>query len=361
MVPTSPSSSSTTTGPATSAPSPPTGSPPAVDVEATLLADQLIAEAAQLNTLDEAYNVANLKLSQIDSQVTSTQSSADQLKAQVAKTRQLVVKAAVATYMESPPRQAELQQVVAPSHDQVMSQALSSAVTVTTDRQLSEYRTQEGQLQTTLAKLKSDQANFANATKTAKAARDQAATVLVQQQQTLSQLVPAMLPSVLAHVSGAGGNLLLAALQQAGLASYSGAPPPPLPSGVLGTVIQTAESELGKPYVWGGAGPGGFDCSGLTMVAWASVGVSLTHSAAIQYTQTQRVALTGLEPGDLLFYDYDGPGGIDHVTMYVGNNLMIAAAHTGTNVSIYPISYGNLVGAGRPVVAGVPTPTPPTA
>lgn len=131
-------------------------------------------------------------------------------------------------------------------------------------------------------------------------------------------------------------------------------PPPIMPGSSAGAIaVRAAESQLGVPYVWGGATPGvGFDCSGLTMWAWAQAGVQLAHFAATQYDETTHVALSSLQPGDLLFYDFSG-NGIDHVTMYVGSGpfgsaTIIQAAHTGTDVMFSPIWYSGLVGAGRP-------------
>jgi peptidoglycan DL-endopeptidase CwlO len=122
--------------------------------------------------------------------------------------------------------------------------------------------------------------------------------------------------------------------------------------------VHGAMQYLGVPYVWGGASSAGVDCSGLTMLAWAAAGVSLTHSAADQYASFPHVSLTSLEPGDLLFYDLSGTG-IDHVVMYVGPTLdgqstaygfdtIIQAAHTGTVVTFDPLWYFGLVGAARP-------------
>jgi cell wall-associated NlpC family hydrolase len=111
--------------------------------------------------------------------------------------------------------------------------------------------------------------------------------------------------------------------------------------------VTAAESQIGVPYVYGGATPGvGFDCSGLTMWAWRQAGVSLSHSAAAQYAETTHVPLADLQPGDLLFYDEGGT--IGHVTMYVGPGEMIQAESTGTRVQITGIWSSGLVGAGRP-------------
>ena len=99
-----------------------------------------------------------------------------------------------------------------------------------------------------------------------------------------------------------------------------GIAPPPSHGGVVGI----AEQYLGVPYVWGGASPAGFDCSGFTMYVYAQVGVSLPHNAAAQYGYGSPVSRGDLAPGDLVFFD-----GLGHVGLYVGNNTFIHAPHTG--------------------------------
>jgi cell wall-associated NlpC family hydrolase len=110
--------------------------------------------------------------------------------------------------------------------------------------------------------------------------------------------------------------------------------------------VRAAESQLGVPYVWGGATPGvGFDCSGLTMWAWSQAGVSLAHGATDQYYEIRHVSMSSLQPGDLIFYG--DAGYLYHVVMYVGGGTVIQAEHTGTNVMFTPIPPG-AYGAGQP-------------
>jgi peptidoglycan DL-endopeptidase CwlO len=106
-----------------------------------------------------------------------------------------------------------------------------------------------------------------------------------------------------------------------------GGTPPPPPS--HGGVVGIAEQYLGTPYVWGGASPAGFDCSGFTMYVYAQVGVSLPHNAAAQYGYGSPVSRGNLAPGDLVFFD-----GLGHVGIYVGGNSFIHAPHTGDVVKI---------------------------
>ena len=125
----------------------------------------------------------------------------------------------------------------------------------------------------------------------------------------------------------------------------------PVPSsGGVSAVISFAQAQIGKPYQWGAAGPDTFDCSGLTLMAWAQAGVNLSHYTGFQWTETRRVPLTQLQPGDLVFYGVDGPDS-HHVGLYIGNDMMIDAPHTGAYVQyddIYSFGIDLLPYGGRP-------------
>jgi cell wall-associated NlpC family hydrolase len=112
-----------------------------------------------------------------------------------------------------------------------------------------------------------------------------------------------------------------------------------------------ALSQLGKPYQWGGAGPGTYDCSGLTMDAWARAGVKLLHWTGYQWPSGPHIPLGQLRRGDLLFYatDNSDPGTIHHVGIYIGNGEMVDAPYTGVDVRIDSIYQpGVPIGATRP-------------
>jgi len=119
--------------------------------------------------------------------------------------------------------------------------------------------------------------------------------------------------------------------------------------------VSMAESQEGVPYVWGGETPNvGFDCSGLVQWAWGKAGFFIPRTTEEQWAALPRVALNQLQPGDLLYYNnLDGDNLVDHVVMYVGSgeygsNTIIAAAYTGTNISVAPVFTFGLIGAARP-------------
>ena len=96
------------------------------------------------------------------------------------------------------------------------------------------------------------------------------------------------------------------------------------------------------PYVWAGASPSGFDCSGLVMYAYAQLGISLPHSSYAMWNMGVPVPEDQLQPGDLVFFN-----GLGHVGLYVGGGYFVHAPHTGTFVQVSPLSSDSYVGARR--------------
>jgi cell wall-associated NlpC family hydrolase len=111
-----------------------------------------------------------------------------------------------------------------------------------------------------------------------------------------------------------------------------------------GPVLAYAKSQVGKSYVFGAAGPNAFDCSGLTMMAWAQSGVSLPHSSSAQYNSGRHISESELQPGDLVFY-YSP---ISHVGLYIGNGQIVNALNPGAGVKISGLHDMPYSGAVRP-------------
>jgi len=152
------------------------------------------------------------------------------------------------------------------------------------------------------------------------AERARQARLAAQAKAAANQSDPAPAPSPSTGSSGSTGG-------SSGGATYT--PPPATHTGVVGIALRY----LGVPYVWGGASPSGFDCSGLTMYAYAQVGVYLPHNAAMQYGMGHPVAQSQLQPGDLVFFN-----GLSHVGMYIGGGRFVHAPHTGDVVKISSLS-----------------------
>jgi peptidoglycan DL-endopeptidase CwlO len=110
-------------------------------------------------------------------------------------------------------------------------------------------------------------------------------------------------------------------------------PLPAAPPSQYGGVVGIAMQYLGTPYVYGGASPGGFDCSGFIMYVYAQVGVSLPHNAAAQYGYGTPVDRSQLQAGDLVFFN-----GLGHAGIYIGGGSFIHSPHTGDVVKISPMS-----------------------
>jgi peptidoglycan DL-endopeptidase CwlO len=156
----------------------------------------------------------------------------------------------------------------------------------------------------------------------------------------ISHLIAVQHARALAQAQAAQAQVLEAQQQQAlalqGTAVGATASTPDgtvAPPSQYGGVVGIAMRYLGIPYVWGGASPAGFDCSGFVMYVYAQVGVSLPHYTGAQWNMGVAVSRGDLQPGDLVFFD-----GLGHVGIYIGGGQFIHAPHTGTVVQISSLS-----------------------
>ncbi|MEV8511470.1 NlpC/P60 family protein [Dactylosporangium sp. NPDC051484] len=111
-----------------------------------------------------------------------------------------------------------------------------------------------------------------------------------------------------------------------------------------GTAAKKACELIGKPYIWGASGPRGYDCSGLTLTAWAAAGVTLRHYTKWQWDDTKAVSRADLRPGDLVFFFSD----LHHVGLYVGGGWMVHAPTTGDHVRMAKLDGRPITGYRRP-------------
>jgi peptidoglycan DL-endopeptidase CwlO len=106
--------------------------------------------------------------------------------------------------------------------------------------------------------------------------------------------------------------------------------------------LKAALTRIGDPYVWGGAGPDDFDCSGLVVWAYAQVGITLEHFTGDLWNEVVHIPYSEAQPGDLVFFYPD----IGHVGIYIGNGLMVDAPTAGQDVQVQPVMTDVLVGTG---------------
>jgi len=105
-----------------------------------------------------------------------------------------------------------------------------------------------------------------------------------------------------------------------------------------------AKTQLGKPYVYGAAGPNSYDCSGLTMMAYANAGITISRTSKSQYYSGDLVPVGQMKPGDLFFYSSNGsPSGIYHVAIYAGNGMRLHAPSAGKNVELVSMWWPNVL------------------
>jgi len=122
--------------------------------------------------------------------------------------------------------------------------------------------------------------------------------------------------------------------------------PAPSTRSSVGSAVQVALGQIGKPYAWGASGPGSFDCSGLVTYAYRAAGVShLPRSSSAMYGATTRISRADLQPGDLVFYHSP----VSHVAIYIGGGQVVEAPNSGSNVRVRAdgLTRRGVVGFGR--------------
>ena len=345
--------------------------------KATQLQAEIEANGNRVSVLDEQYLEAQSAIQQATDQLAADQAQVEATTRQTNRIRALVSARAAELYMGAG-NPAPLANLDVTSTQQLGTRSAYSAAAADQDRQLlGKARVAIEQLGLQQKSLDKARAKAVDESKRLDATRRQITEATAQQQALLAQVngrIKTLVDQIQAEKereqeAAARASMQRIAAEQAaqqqahaaqqspgnatpgnGGSSSSGStsdPPPqdlPAPSSHAQVAVQTAEAQIGKPYVYAAAGPDSFDCSGLTMYAWAAAGVSLSHNAAAQYESLPHVPMASLEPGDLVFYGSP----IHHVGMYVGNGTMVEAPYTGVDVRYHSIYRPDFAGAARP-------------
>ena len=308
---------------------------------------------AQINEMDvqlekavEAWNGANVRLGQIKHDLEVNRSRLETAKKNLASARARVSERLVALYTTNSPDALSI--LLGASSLGDLIDRLDSANRIAEEdariaAEVTRYRKEVQSRQQALVKAESDQEKVV-----AERASQRAS---IQSQLAERQVLYSSIKDQITQLEAAERErqARLAAQAKAAARNHQPAPEPAPSSGSTGgsptpsapapapsshsSVVSVALQYLGVPYVWGGASPSGFDCSGLTMYAYAKVGVYLPHNAAMQYGMGTPVSRSQLAPGDLVFFN-----GLSHVGMYIGGGRFVHAPHTGDVVKISSLS-----------------------
>lgn len=336
--------------------------------QAAAIAARLNYLGGQVSQLSEKYDQAQLTLSQANQRVAKAQIQITQTQEAISSIKSKLAQEAITAYIDGGSL-ANLSAILNenPTEASVRQEYLNIVTNSQTDLIASYTAAKQSlrQEQTSLKSLQSQAVSAVNQVNSAKSA----AQAAVQAEQSQLQSVNATIATLVRQRQQyLAAQAALKAQQQAAararvISAESGAPssqrpasrPAPPSAGSSNATpaasasqaaiaVSWARRELGKPYVFGGAGPNVFDCSGLTSYVYAQAGVHLPHSAAAQYSDTRRVSLSDLRPGDLIFY-YSP---ISHVAIYIGGGEVIQALNGSAPVEISGIYWaGTPVGAGR--------------
>ncbi|MDH2904070.1 MAG: NlpC/P60 family protein [Actinomycetota bacterium] len=309
------------------------------------LYNQIQRVGAQVQFLGQRYDLAHLKYAHIVNTITNTKAIVAGIQSQVVNDNSRLKADAVFAYVTNGSASSSNPLFNTNAANVGATDVYNQLATGNIGSVIASLKTNRVQLTQERGLLNSEMAQAAAVANAAKANYQQYLTLQANIEQARSQVegqISSYYHAIAAAAAAASVRAVTTAIATPQPTSGSAAPPPD-PLGAA--AVAAAESYLGVWYQWGGASRSGVDCSGLVMLAYDAVGVSLPHYSGAQFADTVRVPLWDIQPGDLLFYGYNGD---EHVAMYVGGGNMIEAPQTGYQVHITPVRLGwGFAGIGR--------------
>lgn len=308
---------------------------------------QAEAIAAKIKQLDheiekaaEAANGAQLELDQINQQITDSQAQVAAAEQERAARNDQLKSYAIDAYVHGTPSNLAESSVGADLTTIGQRQGYLAAASTNQQQLVDQLRASQQDLEVKVGEL--NKAKGAAETKTNQLQDQKArAQAAVNEQDQLYTKAQGELQQLVAQAQAREADRQAAAAR----ARQAAKPPPPVvvvgggsgPTvrGGVDGVIAEAKRQLGKPYVWGAAGPDAFDCSGFTQWAWKAGGVNLPHYSGAQYSSTTHIPLSAIQPGDLIFYEDPG----SHVALYIGNGTIIHSPNSRSSVRYDSLYY----------------------
>ncbi|MFN8016075.1 MAG: NlpC/P60 family protein [Acidimicrobiia bacterium] len=314
--------------------------------KAAQLAQEIEANGDKISALAESYNYTQIKLSDLKTSVNDAQAQLDSAQSQNDEVKARVQKRAVEMYSGSSDTNAE----VANPADSIRKNYYANIATGNDSSTLTQLQITKETVTDRKAELEKQLSSISEQEKSLAAQKKSIEDANKKQQDLLNQTkgeLATLIAQEQARQARARAATVRAATpkttKKSGSSNQTLPSNLPAPSPKAAIAIEFARQQLGKPYRYAAAGPDSYDCSGLTMRAYGAAGLKLPHYSGAQYAMFPKVPIDQLQPGDLVFR---GPGGSQHVALYIGNGLIITAPQTGDVVKI--ASIGRTIGGVRP-------------